>query len=104
MAKEVEGDSVIFDAASQYEGWAHRAQSTPPLFLVKPYIKEAIIYGGATGGTVLVTDIDSGNTIIPSLEVAADEEQVYPINQWYDGIWVETLDSGIKVRFNLGYY
>ena len=104
MAKEVGGDFVIFDAASQYEGWAHRAQSTPPLFLVKPYIKEAIIFGGATGGTVLITDIDSGETIIPSMEVAADEEQVYPINAWVDGIWTETIDSGIKVRFNLGYY
>ena len=104
MAKEVGGDFVILDASSQYEGWAHRAQSTAPLLLVKPYIKEAVIFGGASGGTVLITDIDSGETIIPSMEIAADTEQVIPINAWVDGIWSETVDSGIKVRFNLGYY
>ena len=104
MAKEVGGDFVIMDASSQYEGWAFRAEATPPQILVKPYIKEAVIFGGATGGTVLITDIDSGETIIPSMEIAADEEQVYPINGWYDGIWSETIDSGVKVQFNLGYY
>jgi len=104
MAKEVGADFVIMDAGSQYEGWAFRAQATPPLLLVKPYIKDITIFGGASGGTVHITETDGGATIIPACETAADLEQNYPINRWVDGIWSETIDSGVKVQFNLGYY
>lgn len=104
MAKEVGADYVIMDASSQYEGWAFRDEATPSILTVKPYIKDITVYGGASGGTVHITDTDGGDTILPAFETAADLEQNYPINRWVDGIWAEVIDSGVKVQFNLGYY
>jgi len=29
---------------------------------------------------------------------------VFPVNRWVDGLYVTTLDSGVTVQANLGYY
>ncbi len=104
MAKEVEGDMIIMDASGQYEGWAFRNNATPPVYPIKLYIKDITVFGGAAGGTVHITETDSGPTILPSFATAADLEQNYPINRYVDGIWAETISDGVKVQFNCGYY
>ncbi len=104
MAKEVGPDFIVMDASSQYEGWAFRTNATPPVITIKPYIKDILCVGGSGGGTVHITETDGGKTILPALEVGADEEQIYTVNRYVDGIWSETIDTGVKVIFNLGYY
>lgn len=104
MAKEVGPDYIIMDASSQYEGWAHRAQTPVPVLSTKFYVKDITAFGGGGGGAVHITETDSGKTVLPSFELAADEEQNYPINRYVEGLWAETIDAGVKVQFNLGYY
>ena len=104
MAKVTGPDFVLFDAATQYEGWNFRDNATPGVFTEKFYVKDIIAYGGASGGTLALHESSGGRKVLDTIELAANEEQAFPVNRWVDGLYVTTLDSGVTVQANLGYY
>lgn len=103
MAKVVSsGDQWVFDAATQCEGHANRAESGVIFNTVRPYIRFIVIQGGVTGGDFEVTEKSGGRTITGVVNVAANDEWVHPVYAPKKGVYMKTLVAAGKITVHHG--
>ena len=103
MAKKVDNNPWTFDAADQYEGWANRAQSTKPVFEVKPYISRIKIDTGNGGDILITTDGTDANEVVKADSTPANDTLEWPIQKRVDGIYIDTLPTNATIQVWHGY-
>jgi hypothetical protein len=103
MAKKVDNNPWVFDAADQYEGFANLAQSTKPNFGVKPYVQRIKVDTGAGGDVLITTDGTDANVVLKADATPADDTLEWPIGARVDGIYIDTLPTNATIKVWHGY-
>ncbi len=102
MAKDTTTRILIFDAADQYEGFANRNESTPPVFNSKIWVETIRIESGATGGSYDIRHSDGGDPISGIITLGANEHTELTVGGYVQGLYTESFGSDGQILINTG--